>query len=73
MVRGQGQRKKPGRRQHLCWNDANFGATGNLQAEQDQMDDSCKSKSAIWLADNWKLVKPEKQMCMRRGIQGMAD
>lgn len=49
MVRGHGERKKSGSRQHQCWNDANFGAMGNLQADQDQMDDSSKWKSAVWL------------------------
>lgn len=34
-------------RQRQCWNDANFGAMGSLQAEQDQMDDSSKWKSAV--------------------------
>lgn len=52
MVRGQGEREKSGSRQHQCCNDANFGAMGTLQAEQDQMDDSSKWKSAVWLADN---------------------
>lgn len=55
MVRGQAQRKKSGNRHHLCLNDANFGATGNLQAEQDQMDDSCKSKVlfGLLIIGNW--------------------
>lgn len=73
VVRGQGERKKSGSRQHQCRNDANFGAMGNLQAEQDQMDDSSKWKSAVWLADNWKLIKPEKQIYIPRGVQNMAD
>lgn len=47
VVRGQGERKKSGSRQRQCWNDANFGAMGSLQAEQDQMDDSSKWKSAV--------------------------
>lgn len=72
MVRGQGEKKKSGRRQRWFWNDfrchgMNFDAMRNLQAEQDQMDDSSGWKSAVWLADNWKLVRTRNKCTYQGG------
>lgn len=67
MVRGQGERKKSGRRQHWCWNDVNFDAMRNLQDEQDQMDDSSGWKCAVWLAANWKLVRTRNKCTYQGG------
>lgn len=67
MVRGQWERKKPGSRQHGCWNEANFSAMGNLQAEQGQMGASSKRKSAVWFADKWKLVRARETNVHTKG------
>jgi hypothetical protein len=37
-------RRAYGNKQHWCCTDMHFGAVGNLQAQQDEIDDSCKQK-----------------------------
>lgn len=63
-VRGRGSR------QHWCWDDVNFGAVRNLHSKQEQIDDSFKQKSAVWPADNWKLVRGREPVCIPRGSRG---
>lgn len=59
-----------------CWEQAvlvlecAFGAMRNLQAKQEQIDDSSKQKSAVWLAENWKLVRVRETNVHTKGDPG---